>query len=207
VPVVHGMTPGEYAGMLNGENWLDGGKRCDLRVVTCMNYDHRTFYELPVKPSPNLPNMRAVYLYPSICLFEGTQVSVGRGTDKQFQVIGAPAFRKGNFSFVPKPAEGAKHPFHEGKICHGYDLTGLKIEDLRKRNFLDLSYLINYYKDYPDKEDFFLVNMFFDKLAGNSQLREMLIAGNSEAEIRKSWEADLAVFKERRKKYLLYKDF
>ncbi|MEK7257001.1 MAG: DUF1343 domain-containing protein, partial [Bacteroidota bacterium] len=140
IPVVNGMTVGEYAKMVNGEGWLAGGVRCDLKVIACENYDHRTAYDLPVKPSPNLPNMRAVYLYPSICFFEGTVVSVGRGTDKQFQVIGAPGFEKGNFSFTPRPMEGAKNPPQEGKVCNGYDLTHLKPEDLRQRNTLDLSY-------------------------------------------------------------------
>lgn len=207
VPVVHGMTVAEYARMLNGEGWLSGGRKCRLEWVACQNYNHQTRYYLPVKPSPNLPNMRAIYLYPSLCFFEGTVVSVGRGTDKQFQIFGAPKFQGGNFSFVPQPMAGAKYPKHQGEQCFGYDLTKLKIEDLEKRNSLNMSYLIDFYNTYPDKENFFLKNLFFDKLAGGTKLREQIVSGKSKEEIRVSWQKKLADFQTIRKKYLLYPDF
>lgn len=207
VPVVHGMTVGEYAQMVNGEGWLGGGMKCDLTVIPCLNYDHSTYYELPVKPSPNLPNMHAIYLYPSLCFFEGTNVSVGRGTDKQFQVYGAPGFPGGNFSFTPQPGEGAKNPPFEGKRCAGFDLSSLSIETLQTHKSLNLNYLIDFYHSFPDKQGFFLKNLFFDKLAGNSTLRKQIMEGKSETEIRESWAAGLSIFKEKRKQYLLYKDF
>ncbi len=207
IPVVHGMTVGEYAQMVNGEGWLAGSKQCDLTIIPCLNYDHTAFYELPIKPSPNLPNMHAIYLYPSLCFFEGTNVSVGRGTDKQFQVYGAPDFPLGNYSFTPMPKDGAKNPPLEGQLCKGFDLSDIKISDLQQRKRLNLSYLIDFYKNYPNKNGFFLKNLFFNKLAGNSTLRQQIIEGKSEAEIRESWKAGLENFKKMRKKYLLYKDF
>lgn len=207
VPVVHGMTVGEYAQMVNGENWLPNNLKCNLEIIKCANYDHTSFYDLPIKPSPNLPNMRAIYLYPSICFFEGTQVSVGRGTDKQFQVIGAPGFTKGNFEFIPVPNAGSKYPPQENKLCNGYDLTNIDIEKIKNRNTLDLSYLINFYNDYEPKNDFFLKTLFFDKLAGSDNLRKQLMARKTEEEIRASWVEGLIKYKAIRKKYLLYKDF
>ena len=207
VPVVHGMTVGEYAGMVNGEGWLAGGGKCDLTVIPCEGYDHRTFYELPVNPSPNLPNMRAIYLYPSLCFFEGTDVSVGRGTDKQFQVIGSPAFKGGDYTFTPVPMEGAKNPPHQGKRCQGFDLSHLKPEDLRQRRSLDLGYLLTLYQGHSDPKNFFLKNGFFDLLAGGPELRQQIIAGASEPAIRQSWQPDLERFLAMRKKYLLYPDF
>jgi uncharacterized protein YbbC (DUF1343 family) len=207
IPVVHGMTVGEYAQMVNGEDWLANGRKCDLTVVPCQHYDHTTFYQLPIQPSPNLPNMHAIYLYPSLCFFEGTNVSVGRGTDKQFQVYGAPGFPAGNFAFTPVPKDGAKNPPFEGQLCKGYDLSELEIGELQRSNRLNLSYLLDFYRDFPNKGDFFLKNLFFDKLAGNSALRQQITAGKSEAEIRESWNTRLGNFKKTRKKYLLYKDF
>lgn len=207
VPVVHGMTTGEYARMVNGEGWLEGGQQCDLKVISCLNYDHNTFYELPLKPSPNLPNMRSIYLYPSICYFEGTVVSIGRGTNKQFQVLGAPGFKKGDFTFTPQPMPGSVSPPQNGKECRGYDLTAVSEKQLQKQAKIDLSYLINFYRDYTNKEEFFLKSLYIDKLAGSTQLREQLIAGMTEEQIRQSWQPDLVAFKEIRKKYLLYPDF
>ncbi len=207
VPVVHGMTVGEYARMVNGEGWLAGGIQCSLTVAPCKNYDHTTRYQLPVKPSPNLPNMRSIYLYPFICFFEGTEVSVGRGTDKQFQVLGSPGFSGGDFSFTPQPMEGAKNPPFEGKLCRGFDLTTLSTEDLARQDALDLSYLITFYQGFDQKESFFLKNLFFDKLAGGPDLRQQIIAGKSETEIRASWQSGLGQFKTIRSKYLLYPDF
>lgn len=207
IPVVHGMTIGEYAKMVNGEGWLKNGIQCDLTVIECENYDHNVFYELPVKPSPNLPNMRAIYLYPSICFFEGTTVSEGRGTNKQFQIYGHPKYVGGDISFTPKPMAGAKHPKLEGKLCHGFDLSGIPIETIRAERKLNLDYFINFYNTFPKGETFFLENNFFDKLAGSKELRNQILSGMSTDEIRKSWQKDLENFKQIRKKYLLYKDF
>jgi uncharacterized protein YbbC (DUF1343 family) len=207
VPVVHGMTVGEYALMVNGEGWLANGTRCSLKVIPCVNYDHKTMYELPVKPSPNLPNMRAVYLYPSICFFEGTVVSIGRGTNKQFQVLGAPGFPMGDFSFTPRPMAGSINPPQNGIECRGYDLTSIAVADLQKKSKLDLSYLLSFYRDYPDKSAFFLKSLYIDKLAGSTNLRGQIVDGLSMAQIRESWQPGLTKFKGIRKKYLLYPDF
>ncbi len=204
VPVVYGMTPGEYARMVNGEGWLKGGIHCALDVVPCAGYTHDTPYTLPVRPSPNLPNMRAVYLYPSLCFFEPTVVSVGRGTDKQFQVIGAPEAPIGDYEFRPMPMPGARHPKHEGKRCRGFDLTTLAPEAIRNQRQLDLSWLIRFYQAWPDKSSFFLSEKTFDRLAGTDQLRRQLAAGMSEEEIRQSWQQDLQRFRLMRRKYLLY---
>ncbi len=204
VPVVHGMTVGEYARMINEEGWLKGGVKCALNIVPCNNYTHQRFYALPIKPSPNLPNMHSIYLYPSLCLFEGTNVSIGRGTNKQFQVIGHPAYTKGSFTFTPKSMEGAKYPKHENKTCNGYDLSGLALDDLQADASFNLNYVIDFYKNYPDKENFFLENKFFDKLAGSDKLRKQIIAGKSADEIRATWQGGLDAFKYIRKKYLIY---
>ena len=204
VPVVHGMTVGEYAGMVNGEAWLSEGRRCKLTVIPCKNYTHQTKYELPVKPSPNLPNMRSIYLYPSICFFEGTIASEGRGTNKQFQIYGHPDYPAGDFSFTPVSGPGAKSPKLEGQLCRGYDLTKMDEESIRSEGRLNLSYLIEFYRDFPDKDSFF--KKYFDTLAGGTTLREQIISGQSEAEIRASWEEDLNAFKEKRRQYLLYAD-
>lgn len=202
IPTVHGMTVGEYAKMLNGEGWLKGGVQCQLTVITCENYDHNTLYNLPVKPSPNLPNMRSIYLYASTCLFEGTAFSLGRGTDKPFQVYGHPSLPKHLFSFTPRSVPGAKSPVLMNQTCYGYDLSAPSKETVRQIN---LEYVINAYKLFPDKNKFF--NAFFNKLAGNSTLQAQIKAGQSAAAIRKSWEPGLKAFREIRKKYLLYKDF
>ena len=207
VPVVHGMTIGEYAQMVNGEGWLGNWLKCDLTVIKCENYNHNSFYELPIKPSPNLPNMRSIYLYPSICFFEGTTVSEGRGTNKQFQIYGHPKYIGGDVSFTPESMDGAKHPKLEGKLCHGFDLSAVSIETIREKRKLNLDYLINFYKTFPKNETFFLENNFFDKLAGSSELRKQLLSGMTSGEIRKTWQEDLENFKQTRKRYLLYKDF
>ncbi len=204
VPIVHGMTVGEYARMINGEKWLKDGLSCHLTVVPSNNYNHDIVYELPVKPSPNLPNMRSIYLYPSLCLFEGTVMSVGRGTNTQFQVYGHPDNVKGEYQFTPVPMEGAKYPKHQGKNCIGKDLRNIPIAKLQTNHGFDLSYLLESYQNFEDKEKFFLKNLFFDKLAGTDQLRQQIIAGQPEAEIRASWAADLAKFKAKRAKYLIY---
>lgn len=202
VPVVHGMTVGEYAQMINGEGWLADGKKCQLDVVLCKNYNHNKFYELPIKPSPNLPNIRSVYLYPSLCFFEGTNVSVGRGTNKQFQVYGHPEYPYGTYEFEPQPMPGAKYPKHEDKVCKGYNLADTPVRQLQKKQKLDLAYLIDFYQNFPDKSDFF--NSFFDKLAGTDQLRRQIEAGHEEAYIRASWSEGLKAYQKMRKGYLLY---
>ena len=202
VPVVHGMTIGEYAQMINGEKWLKKGVHCELTVITCENYSHQKEYTVNVPPSPNLPNMNAIYLYPSLCFFEGTPVSIGRGTDAPFQQFGHPAFSEFSYSFTPTPTPGAKSPKLNGKECFGVDLTNQEIVNLRNWRKLDLSYLINSYKMYPEKEKYF--TNFFNLLAGNSSLKEAIKAGKTESEIRAAWAEDLAIFKEIRSRYLLY---
>lgn len=204
VPVVHGMTVGEYAQMVNGEGWLKNGLEVDLTVVPCAGYTHQSPYNLPIKPSPNLPNMRSIYLYPSLCFFEPTSISIGRGTDKQFQVIGTPEATFGDFHFMPIPKPGAQKPKHEGRDCVGLDLTGLSPESIRTKDRLDLSYLVEVYNSMKDKGAFFTSNSFFDKLAGGAGLRQKLSAGQSEAEIRASWQNDLKAYDEMRQQYLLY---
>jgi uncharacterized protein YbbC (DUF1343 family) len=206
IPVVHGMTIGEYAKMIAGEKWMGENKVIDLQVISCLNYKHTDDYNLPVPPSPNLPNMRSIYLYPSICYFEGTQISLGRGTNKQFQVLGAPLLNAGDFYFTPEPKPGAMTPPQLGKRCRGIDLSGLDINQLKGKKSIDLSYLIQMYKDYPDKESFFLPGLFFDKLAGSSALREMIQAGYTEKQIKETWQPGLNAFKKIREKYLLYAD-
>jgi uncharacterized protein YbbC (DUF1343 family) len=198
IPVLHGLTIGEYAQMINGENWLQNNVKCDLKVIPCVNYDRNMEYNLPVKPSPNLPNAQSINLYASLCFFEGTNVSVGRGTEKQFQIYGSPFLPKSDFSFTPKPNEGAKDPVYNGKVCFGEDLSKIK-----KVNQLELKWLLKAYNETSDKSKFF--NSFFIKLAGTKKLQEQIESGTSEKEIRKSWENGLNEFKSMRKKYLIYK--
>ena len=203
IPIVHGMTVGEYAQLLNGEKWLKNGVHCQLKVIACQHYDHHTFYQLPVKPSPNLPNMAAIYLYPSMCLFEGTALSLGRGTDLPFQVFGSPLFPKDLYAFTPHSTEGAKEPPLKDVTCYGFNLTGTPEESRAKMNGrVQLKWLIQAYQLYPDKDKFFISS--FNRLAGNTVLQQQIKQGLSEAEIRKSWEPALSNFKTIRKKYLLY---
>ncbi len=204
IPVAHGMTIGEYAKMINGEGWLGKGLTCELEVIKCINYNRRMTYDLPIKPSPNLPNLKSILLYPSICFFEGTQLSLGRGTDKQFQVLGHPSLEGFDFSFTPQPMPGASSPVLNGELCYGRDLSLLSEDYLKGHVRLDLSYLLEMYEVFPDKESFFLENKFFDKLAGSDQMRKQISAGLSEDEIRDSWEPRLEDFKKKREKYLLY---
>ncbi len=203
IPVVHGMTVGEYAQMVNGEGWLANGAQCNLTVVNCENYTHDRPYELPIKPSPNLPNAKAIYLYPSLCFIEGTTASAGRGTNLQFQIYGHPDYSGGDFEFTPISMSGAKYPKHENKVTYGYNLSQEPISALRKRG-LDLNYLVDFYRFFPNKEDFFLKNNFFDKLAGTDALRKDIIAGKTAAEIHASWQPGLEEFRKIRSKYLLY---
>lgn len=204
VPVVHGMTVGEYALMINGEGWLDNDLEADLIVIRCANYTHNTPYNLPIPPSPNLPNMRSIYLYPSLCFFEGTVFSVGRGTNTQFQVYGHPDYEGSQYSFRPHAGPGAKYPKLEHQDCRGVSLLHLSPETIRAESRLNLSHLLNAYQRYPDKRNFFLPNHFVDKLAGGNVLREQITAGWTEEQIRASWQEKLHAFKLKRAAYLLY---
>lgn len=197
IPVLHGMTIGEYAQMINGEHWLKNGITCKLTIIPCSDYKSSMKYSLPVKPSPNLPNDQAINLYPSLCFFEGTNVSVGRGTDKQFQIYGSPYLPKSAFNFVPKPNIGAQNPVYNGEICFGEDLTNQP--EVRR---LELKWLIKAYTATENKSKFF--NPFFTKLAGTRKLQQQIETGASESEIRKSWETGLEQFTKMRKKYLIY---
>lgn len=197
IPILHGMTIGEYAQMIDREKWLKNNIKCDLIVIPCLNYNRNMEYNLPVKPSPNLPNAQAINLYASLCLFEGTNISVGRGTEKQFQIYGSPFLPKSSFSFIPKPNEGAKDPLYNNRLCYGEDLSKNK-----KVKQLELKWLLKAYHETPNKLTFF--NSFFVKLAGTKKLQEQIEAGTSEKNIRESWKKDLDKFKEMRKKYLIY---
>ena len=196
IPVVHGMTIGEYAKMINGENWIS--TKCDLTIIKMENYTHDMSYNLPIKPSPNLPNARSINLYPSLCLFEGTTISIGRGTDYPFQHFGAP-YLESNYSFIPKSGEGSKYPKHENTECFGTDLRFQ--EDYLTA--INLNWLITTYNECDKKDKFF--NTFFDKLAGTNKLREQIIAGKTVKEIKASWEEGLEKFKKLRENYLIYK--
>lgn len=205
VPIVYGMTIGEYATMVNDEKWLNEGKQCSLTIIKCDNYTHKSRYQLPVQPSPNLQDMKAIYLYPSLCLFEGTVVSVGRGTDKPFKVFGHPQLTNGTIIFLPEPIKGiSENPPLKGLLCSGHNVEKASVK-IKKQGQLELTWLLETYNDIGAKTEFF--NSYFDKLAGNNKLREQIISGKSETEIRKSWQPDLEKFKEIRKKYLLYPDF
>jgi len=202
VPVVHGMTVGEYAGMINGEGWLAGGISCRLEVIECSDYSHDTFYELPVRPSPNLPNQNSIYLYPSICFFEGTNISLGRGTSFPFQVYGSPLFTDTAFSFTPEPVPGSVNPPLKGLKCYGTDLRDATEKGLVPAPQINLSWLIDAYNRYPDKDNFF--KAYFDVLAAGPELREQIISGMSAEQISKSWHQGLEMFRPVREKYLLY---
>jgi len=195
IPIAHGMTIGEYAKMINGEDWIT--TKCELIVIEMENYTHNTNYDLPIKPSPNLPNARSVNLYPSLCLFEGTNISIGRGTDFPFQHFGAP-YLKSNYSFIPKSGEGSRNPKLENIECFG---TDLRFQD----NYLttiNLNWIIETYKQCSEKEKFF--NSYFDTLAGNDKLKKQIIAGKTAREIKTSWKEGLEEFKKVRGKYLIY---
>jgi uncharacterized protein YbbC (DUF1343 family) len=224
VPIVYGMTIGEYALMLAGENMLSPEANAinaynvtteptvdtpfHVQVIKCKNYDHNTKYVLPVNPSPNLKEMQSIYLYPSTCFFEGTVLSEGRGTDKPFQYFGHPTLPKNLFSFTPNPNAGAKSSKCFGQKCYGWDLSGTNEEVLKKvDNKIQLKYLLEAYKLFPGKDTFFLKNNFISKLAGNDMLAQQVKDGLSETDIKKSWEPGITAFKKTRKKYLLYTDF
>ena len=204
IPTVYGMTMGELAQMANGEEWLKGGAQCPLTVIKCLNYTHKTRYKLPVAPSPNLPNMLSIYLYPSLCYFEGTTVSLGRGTDFPFQVYGHPAMTGRDFSFTPTSRFGAKTPPQQDQLCHGVDLRGIDPEEAIEQG-INLQYVIDAYQDLAKQgKQFFLKNGFFDKLMGTTRVRQMIEQGKSAQEIKQSWQADDEKFKQQRKKYLIY---
>ena len=224
IPIVYGMTIGEYALMLSGENWLSKEANAinaynittnpttdtpfHVQVIKCKNYDHNSKYELPVMPSPNLKEMQSIYLYPSTCFFEGTVLSEGRGTEKPFQIFGHPALPNNLFSFTPKPNAGAKSSKCFYQKCYGWNLSGSSEEILEKLDKkIQLQYMLDAYKLFSGKDTFFLKNNFFNKLAGNDILMQQVKDGETEIEIKKSWEPGLVDFKAKRKKYLLYNDF
>lgn len=200
IPVVHGMTIGEYAQIINGETWLENGIQCNATVIPVKNYTHQTTYILPIKPSPNLPNAIAINLYPSLCFFEGTNVNAGRGTDRQFQIFGSPFLDKHlfNFEFTPQPNAASKYPKHKGELCYGLNL--ISKADLVS---LNLEWLIKAYNGTQNKNKFF--NTFFTKLAGTKKLQQQIEQGLTEAEIKATWQDGLDKYKEIRKKYLIYK--
>ncbi len=206
VPIVHGMTIGEYAKMINKEKWLANGKECVLQIITMQGYHHTFRYQLPINPSPNLSTMTAIYLYPTLCLFEGTPLSIGRGTDKPFRLLGYPDLPIGNYQFTPKSiANVATNVPCQNKKCNGFDLTDLGNIIMKNKNFINIDILIEMYLNFPDKNLFF--TPFFDKLAGTDALRKQIVEGKTVDEIKKSWEEDIIAFKKIRKKYLLYGDF
>ncbi|MBS1611175.1 MAG: DUF1343 domain-containing protein [Bacteroidetes bacterium] len=224
VPIVYGMTIAEYAFMIAGEKWLsekanekysyylhaENSKDTafHFQVIKCKNYTHNSKYILPVKTSPNIPDMQSVYLYPSTCLFEGTVLSEGRGTPKPFQVFGDPSLPRNLFSFTPQPNEGAKSSKHYGEVCYGWNLSGPVDEVLKETDGkIQLKWFLEAYKLFPNKDSFFLKNNFIYKLTGNDIFKQQVIDGKSEEEIKKSWEPALTQFKAIRKKYLLYDDF
>ncbi len=209
IPIVYGMTIGEYAKMLNGEGWLENKKRCDLTVIKLENYTHESRPVLRVSPSPNLPDMDAIYMYPSFCLFEGTHVSLGRGTSKPFRLIGFPGYKKSgaerDTSFTPKNIPGvAMNPPYDDTLCRGLSFIG-KGYEVRNKGEVNVEVLCFMYERFGEKDKFF--NSFFNKLAGNDELQKQIKAHKTQAEIKKTWQKDLALFKTIRKKYLLYDDF
>ena len=207
VPVIHGMTIGEYAKMINGEGWLNNSISCSLVVVPCQNYNHNTLYQLPIKPSPNLPNMNSIYLYPSLCLFEGTNVSVGRGTSFPFQIYGSPFVPPTTFSFTPQPFPGAKKPKHNGIKCNGFKLLNYGDSVFKYQQKFTLDWLITMRNASNNKEDFFRKDGFFRLLTGDVEIRKMIENNFSADEIWLSFQPEVKQFKTLRKKYLLYTDF
>ena len=201
VPTVYGMTIGEYAKMLNGEGWLSKGLKAKLKVIPIKNYTHQTPYTLPIKPSPNLPTKKSILLYPSLALFEGTVFSAGRGTRQPFELYGHPKYKDKSFSFTPKSRVGAKYPKFKNRVCYGVNLRDKKI----KNSQIDLSFILDAYKKYPNKKSFFLKNRFIDKLSGSNKLRLQIQKGYNQSQIRASWQKGLREFKKIRERYLIYK--
>jgi len=225
IPVVYGMTIGEYANMLLQEKWLskeandayqkiiasryaEGAKFFQLTVIQCANYTHQSKYVLPVRPSPNLPEIQSIYWYASNCFFEGTALTEGRGTEKPFQIFGHPSLPKSMYQFKPHSTEGAPNPKFKDQVCYGWNISGTPEEVLKAiNNRLQLKYLLEAYRLFPDKENFFRKDNGFNRLAGNDELMKQVKGGIPEEQIRKSWEPKLKEFKTIRKKYLLYPDF
>lgn len=201
IPIVHGMTLGELARMVNGEKWLPASRTCDVTVIPCKNYTHQTMYRLPIPPSPNLPDMKAIYLYPSTCFFEGTPVSLGRGTSLPFQVYGHPNMTGYKYGFTPRSVAGAKNPPQLNRLCHGVNLSGLSDEEIWRKG-VDLSYVIDAYRNLNRGDRFF--RPFFELLVGTSYVRKMIEEGKSADEIKAMWKGDVDRFKQQRKPYLLY---
>ncbi len=204
LPIVHGCTVGELALLFAGEHWIHEPQPLRLTVIRCENYTHHTPYDLPVPPSPNLPDMRSVLLYPSICLFEGTVASLGRGTASPFQMVGHPNFPNSTFAFVPQPTAASRNPPLLHQVCRGFDLRSVSLDSLRTAKQLNLSYLIDFYSQFPQQDAFFLPNNFFNLLAGNNTLKAQILSGCTEAEIHATWQRDLQIYKDIRRKYLLY---
>jgi len=225
IPVVYGMTIGEYAMMLGGEKWLSEKANTKYEwykksaqnstdtpfhflVVKCLNYTHKSKYVLPINPSPNIPEIQSVYWYASHCFFEGTVISEGRGTEKPFEYVGHPLLPKNLFSFTPHSTEGAPNPKYKDEVCYGWNVSGTQEEVLKMINGrLQLKYLLKAYKLFPDKENFFKKGNGFNRLAGNDELMKQIQEGKTEEQIRASWQPKLNEFKKIRKKYLLYPDF
>ena len=206
VPVVHGMTVAEYAQMINEEGWMENGLKCNLNWVKCENWDHRKFYDLPINPSPNLPNMVSIYLYPSLCFFEGTIMSIGRGTDFPFQVYGHPDYPGAGFTFIPRSIPGVStNPKYLGQKCNGVDLQKFPDDFFHDNAGIVLEWLIDAYNQMENKDAFF--NKYFLKLAGTKKLQEQIENGTSSLSIQSGWNKDLQKFQKIRKKYLLYRDF
>lgn len=205
VPVTHGMTPAEYAQMINGESWLKNKVKCRLKIIPMLNYTHQSSYVLPIHPSPNLSTQQSVLLYPSICFFEGTSLSLGRGTSFPFQVIGGPLLKdQYSFSFTPVSIPGVSdNPPLKGQLCYGLDLRNYDTRNLKTGGKLNLSWLLDLYRTYPDKAHFFIP--YFTKLAGSKELQKQIEAGKTEQEIRASWEPGLSAYKKMRLKYVIYK--
>lgn len=203
IPTVHGMTLGELALMVNGERWLPASRTCDVTVIKCKNYTHQTLYRLPIPPSPNLPNMTSIYLYPSICYFEATPVSLGRGTDKPFQIYGHPNMKGYEYSFTPRSVSGAKNPPQLDRLCYGVDLSGLSDEVIWRKG-IDLSYVIDAYQNLNLDDHFF--RPFFELLTGTDYVRKMIKEGKTADEIKAVWKDDVEKFKIQRKPYLLYEE-
>lgn len=203
IPIVHGMTLGELALMVNGERWLPASRICDITVIKCKNYTHQTMYELPIPPSPNLPNMKAVYLYPSTCYFKATPVSLGRGTQLPFQIYGHPNMLGYDYTFTPQSIPGAKNPPQLNRICHGVNLSELSNEEIWKKG-VDLSYLIDAYRNL-NMDDYFF-RPFFELLTGRDYVRKMIKQGKNADEIKAMWKEDVEKFKIQRKPYLIYEE-
>ncbi len=206
IPIVHGLTAGEFALLVNGEGWLKNGEKCELEIIKIKNYTHKMIVDLPIKPSPNLPNLSSILLYPSLCLFEGTTVSIGRGTSNPFEFIGHPEYSSKEFSFVPIPVKGASMtPPQKNKKCFGKNLKSYYTKHPSELGKIELGWIINFYKDISDKNNFF--NSYFEKLSGTTELRKQIESGLTNWQIHQSWKEDINKYKKIRIKYLLYPDF